>query len=385
MKILINAPTVQKDGIYPRIISKIKRFLELKNTVSIHCGNFIAPIKQVKNVHAFNQTFKPFKKVPVYKLTKLSFMVDGIKRNTNALLHLGQVKKFDVIYSPSSVLDSIIIPFFAKIFYPKIIWVTVFDNVVPFSDPGNKFIRILAWIFFKISLLLIKFSDKIFVSTPELMSFLISKKYPKNKLFQTQLAIENDLIRQAKAKKNYRIDTLYIGRINETKGIYDLLEMLKIITKKIPDFQLAIVGQGDEITVQKYKEKISESNLTKNIQFLGFVPESEKYNIIKSSKTFVFLSTSDCESFGLALFEAVCSGLPAFAYNLPPFKTIYQNQEVDITPIGDYQTVAKKIIKTFTDKKFTNLKGQKLLGKYSWNKIAENELSEIKKLQKLKN
>ncbi|MFA5828049.1 MAG: glycosyltransferase [Candidatus Shapirobacteria bacterium] len=380
MKILVNLTTVGKNGTYPRVISKIKTFLDLKATVSIHCGNFIAPVNNIKNTLTFNQTFPWFQKIPTYKLTRLNFIVDAIKKNFNSIVRLSQFKNFDVIYTTSSVLDLVITPFFAKVFYPKIIWVTVFDNIVPFTDPGNKLIRLLAWIFFQISLVLIRFSDKIFVSTPELMTFLISKKYPPNILYQTHLAIENDLIRDAKPNPKIKIDSLYIGRINETKGIYDLLEMMKIVTRKFPHFQLAIMGEGDEITVRKFNDKITQFKLSKNINFLGFVPESEKYNIIKSSKTFVFLSKSDCESFGLALFEAVCSGLPAFAYDLPPFKTIYQNNEVDISPIGDYKTVANKIIKTFENNNFTNLKGKILLGKYSWENIAKKELLEIIKL-----
>lgn len=377
MKILFNIPTVQKSGVYPRTLSRVKTYIYLGAKVFFHCGNTIIPVHKIGEISKFNQNFQYFKKIPLIEQTRLSFMKDALKKNFLSLLNIKQLRQYDVIFSPSSVLDLIITPFIAKIFYPKIIWITVFDNIVPFTDPGNKLVRFTAWIFFQISLFLIRFADKIFVSTPELMLFLAQLNYPTTKLYQTKLAIENDLIRKAKIKQRYKTDALYVGRINETKGIYDLLNVVSIVAKTFPNFKLSIVGSGDKKTEKEYQNEVKKRQLSNNIKFWGYVAESEKYHIIKSSKIFIFLSRSGCESFGLALLEAVCTGLPAFTYDLPPYKTIYRHQEINKSPIGDYNLVANKILAAFKSKKFINSRGKKLLGIYSWKEIASKEYSQI--------
>ena len=114
------------------------------------------------------------------------------------------------------------------------------------------------------------------------------------------------------------------------------------------------------------------------MKFLGYKTGLEKFNIFKSSKCFLFLSES--ESFGIALLEAVCCGLPAFVYNLSPYKHIYKNNEVIISKKHDYKSVAEKVIQLFENKNFENKKGKLLVNKYSWDKIAKIELSSLRAL-----
>jgi glycosyltransferase involved in cell wall biosynthesis len=155
---------------------------------------------------------------------------------------------------------------------------------------------------------------------------------------------------------------------------------LKIVRKKYPNFQFSIMGEGDIGTKERFKKKIEELGLRDNVHFLGYRNGLEKYNIIKSAKCFWFLSVSRSENFGVALLEAVCSGIPAFVYNLPQFPRIYQNHEVDVSPMGDYKAVAEKVIKLFESGEFSNEKGKKLIDKYSWEQVAETEYNAIKNL-----
>lgn len=304
----------------------------------------------------------------------LNLIFEGLRRNLISLAYIDKIKcNYNIIYTRSSVLDLVIFPYILKKFDRQIKWLTVFDNIVPFSDPGNRIIRFLAWLFFRISLLLLKKTDKIFTTSQELKQFLLRNGIIENQVVMTGNAVENDLIKKAKKDSKYNIDALFIGRINETKGIYDILNVLLIVKEKFPDFQLAIRGDGDEFTVKKFKEKIKQKNLEHNIQFLSYQTRFEKFNIIKSSKCFWFLSVSECESFGIALLEAVCCGVPAFAYDLKPYKNIYKNNEVMIFPKSDFKSVAKKVIELFDKGEFYNKAGELLLNKYSWDKIAEIE------------
>jgi glycosyltransferase involved in cell wall biosynthesis len=374
---------MEKGGIdIPRLL-KFKAFNALGCELYLFSGKFIKKIDLVgKNVYTFNENVPEFKQLPQAKKTKMGFLLHALRQNLNGLFWIRKIIKdhYDVIYSPAAVLDMVFIPYLIKLLGRKIIWVSPLDNIVPITDPGNRFFRFLAWLFFQISLFMLRKADIIFLPTPEIKKYILKRRFPEKKLADTCFAVENELIKKARKIENSEIDALFLGRINETKGIYDMLKVLEIITKKYPDFQLAIMGEGDKITKKNFRKKISEMNLEKNVQFLGFRVGQEKFNIIKSAKCFWFLSVSESESFGMALLEAVCSGIPAFAYDLSQFPRIYQNGEVDISPKGNYKLAAEKVIRLFKRGDFTNEKGKKLLGKYSWEKAAEVEYNAIKNL-----
>ncbi|MCL4383952.1 glycosyltransferase [Patescibacteria group bacterium] len=300
------------------------------------------------------------------------FMFESFKRN---ILAISQIKsciknRFEIVYSISSVLDLVITPFFIKLFFPNTIWVTVFDNTVNLFVEGNKFVRLLAWLFYRLSLIFIKRADIIFASTPQLNEYLLENGFRQSQVFQTNFGIENTYIKEASSSQKI-FDALFIGRLNPAKGIYDMLEVLRLIKPKLPNFKLAIMGSGDSQTLKAFKSRIQQYSLEKNISFLGYLHGTEKYATIKKSRFFLFLSRT--ESFGIALLEAVCSGLPALAYDLPAYKLIYHKYEIYRFSIGDTQAVAQKILELYQHKNFSNLQGEKLLGKYSWENIAATE------------
>jgi len=380
-RILINFVTLGRDGIdIPRLL-KFRALNEMGCELYLFSGTFIKKIELAgKDVYTFNETLSELKTYPRRKWSKMGFMFYALKMNLRGLLHLLKIKRgnYDVIYSPASVLDFLIIPYFVKIFNKKIVWASVFDNIVPLNDPGNKIIRFLGWFFFRASLILLKKADLIFVISEDLRYFLLKTGFPEKKIILTANGIDNELIRKTEAGGNFKIDAIFMGRINETKGIYDMLEVLDTVRKVYPNFQLAIMGDGDNTTKKQFRDRINKMDLKKNVQFLGFRSGLEKISILKNAKCFLFMSVR--ESFGVSLLEAVCCGLPAFAYDLPQLMKIYKNGEVDISPKGDYKLVARKIIKLFESGSFSNEKGKLLLDKYSWERVAETEYNAIKNL-----
>ncbi len=372
MRILINALTLENATLLP-LLMKIKIWQKYQPEIWF-LGNSDFE-KRIKSLRIIGKNFNLIKISHTRKIkTRLELITEGLSRNLKACLLIKNFQKlnqFDLVYSVSSVLDLILFPFFLKIKQRKIKWATVFDNTVPLIIKGNLLIRFLAWLFFQISLLLLKKADYIFVISSELKNYLLKRGFSSKKIIITGNAIESDFLKKAQPQKDFQSDALYLGRINELKGIYDLLSVLLIVKKEYPHFKLTIMGKGDIQEVKKYKNYISQKGLAKNIKFLGFKSGLTKFSFIKSSKIFLFLSHS--ESFGVALLEAVAAGLPAFAYNLPCYQQIYKNNEVFFFEKNDYQGIAHKIIEIFKRKAFINKRGKKLLNKYSWRKIADKE------------
>lgn len=384
--ILVNIPTTQCPFVTQDWLRILKVFQSRGSNVWINAGIFVKQLPLIGDVNDFewldDQEKNLLQKNKVK--TKAGFILHSLKRNYRAIKNYKNILEeshFDFIYAPSSVLDFVLFPFYLKITGKKIGWATNLANLVPAADPGNKVIRFLAWIFFQTSVLMLRKADLVFTPTPEIRNYLLKRGFPKEKLIETSFAVENDLIEKARRSEEYATDALFVGRINETKGIFDMLKVLQIVKKKYSEFQLTILGEGDSITTEKFKKQIDKMDLRNNVIFLGYIAGQKKYDIIKSAICFWFLSVSRSESFGMALLEAVCSGVPAFAYNLPQFSRLYPNGEVDISPKGDYQTVAEKVINLFEQGNFSNEKGKLLLGKYSWRKIAETEFKAMAKIR----
>lgn len=380
-KILINGITLEGANLVPLLL-KVKYWQSKRVEVTFFGNKFLK--KQIDTLRIINK-YRFIELTNTRRMKgKIHLVVEGLRRNILALSYINQLKgKYNIVYSISSVLDLLIFPYILQKKDKKILRVAVFDNIVPITDPGNKLIRFFAWIFFQISLMVLRSADQIYTGSEDLRKFLLNHGIKENKIIERGQAVRNEMIKEATRDPKYKIDALFVGRINETKGIYDMLEVLKLVRQEYPKFQLALIGEGDEATMSHYKEKIREMDLTQNIQFLGYRSEEEKFNIMKSSCVFWFLSTSQAESFGVALLEAVCCGKPAFAYNLSAYNYL-TNGEAYFFKIHDYQAVTAKVIDIFGKKEFENQKGKLLIDKYSWEKIAEIEYNNfVKKLNDL--
>lgn len=380
-KILVNLTSLVQGGLFPHWLEKYKYFQDHRLDLWITCHDQIYHLNHIDNIYNFAQKQDFYRHLHQSKISKPEFIYHSIKSNLHSFITIPSIFKhnFDIFYSPTAVLDLLILPFLVKLLKPKIKWVAVFDNIVPLRDPGKPLVRILSWIFFQISVIMLRRADQVFAISPGLKDYLLSHGLKPNQVTITGNAIETNTLIKAKKSTKYQFDSIYVGRINETKGIYDLLEVVNRVTKIFPKFTLAIMGHGDISTIDKFKQAISDAGLKNNFTFLGFRTGVEKYSIIKSSKIFIFLSQSTSESFGISLLEAVSCGLPAIAYDLVPFRRIYRHGEIFTYPIGAINQVAQKVVDIFTYKKFSNHAGKKLLGQYTWDKIAQIETNYLTK------
>lgn len=373
-RILFNLNTFPLVGNIVPLINKMHYWQKMGYSVTI----FATPelIKNIKDSNILS-VFQSIKIESRSESTnKIKFMLECLRRNIVSLKYLKKIEKaqFSVVYTISSVLDLAVLPFILKYRKNEFFWLTVFDNTVPFTGTGNKIVRFLNWSFFIISVRLIKKADRVFAPSINVQSYLKKKGFCSEQIVPTGNGVEVEMIKNAKKVNDINIDALFIGRINEAKGIYELLEVLYLVKKRFPNFCLAILGEGEARTVQVFHKKIAEMNLSKNVLFLGYKLGQEKYDIIKSSKSFWFFSES--EGFPLSLMEAVSSGLKCFVYYLPAYE-YYKNNELMIFDQKDHTTVAKAVIDLFRKNDFYNGAGAALLKEFSWERIAEKELNSI--------
>lgn len=370
-KILINALTMEGANLTPMIL-KAQQWRSLGCAVAfIGSEGVRSRVENIsgKGVYDFIVLFPDVR----YR-SFLHYMYEGFKRNIRMICSVQSIcGKFDVMYTVSSVLDLVMFPWVLKLFDKKIKWCTVFDNTVPFHQSGNIFKRSLAWIFFKISLVLLKKADSVFAISNELRGFLMKHGFDPNKVIITGNGIEKDLIDASSADKLFNIDILYVGRINESKGIYDILNVLRLLKGEKQDVRLAMMGAGDRQAEVDFQKRVMDFDLGNNIQMLGFKSGIEKFSIMKSSKCFISLSPN--ESYGVALCEAVACGIKSFVYDLSVYHEIYKEGEVQMFRVGDVAAVASAIavfLRDFSSQRFLKSSSSGVL--YTWGDIARFEL-----------
>ena len=128
---------------------------------------------------------------------------------------------------------------------------------------------------------------------------------------------------EEKRAQSQKLRIGFLGRFEEArKGMPVLLEALPKIVKALPNIELVIAGPGDQ---EKFLARI-DSNLAKHIKFLGRVSEEEKVAFLSSLDLYVAPNTGG-ESFGIILAEAMASGAPVLASDIPAF--------VDLLSVGN--------------------------------------------------
>jgi len=171
---------------------------------------------------------------------------------------------------------------------------------------------------------------------------------------------------------------LFVGRLVYRKGPWVLLDALKSVVSEYPKAKLLIVGEGPYLL--SLLEKTRKLSLRGNVEFLGYVKQSDLPRIYRSADIFVMPSIFG-EAFGIVLLEAMASRLPVIASRVGGIQEIIDNC-IDgiLVPPKSHRAISKSIIDLYSDRKLMNWLAYnarlKAVKKYDWNIIARKICSE---------
>ena len=175
------------------------------------------------------------------------------------------------------------------------------------------------------------------------------------------------------------IHAFFIGNLYPIKGVDLLIRATPIITKSIPDFHLIIAGRGPQ--EDHLKRLVKELNLEKNIKFLGFISDEDKFKYIKSSKVVVVPSRWDFSP--IVIYEAMACGKPVIASDVTNSEILIDGKTGLLFKSEDVEDLANKIITLLADPKLRKKMGKRALEKVKecdWSKIAERYIEIYKKV-----
>lgn len=97
-----------------------------------------------------------------------------------------------------------------------------------------------------------------------------------------------------------RSQLLYIGRLSDEKGIFEILE----VAKRLPDERFVFVGNfEDEPTLNEFARRLER---TRNAEWLGAIYSDDKFRVIADSRLLIFPTKRDL--FPLTLIESSILG-----------------------------------------------------------------------------
>ena len=167
---------------------------------------------------------------------------------------------------------------------------------------------------------------------------------------------------------------LWLSRVHRYKGIWTALEAFEIFSKKHPEAQLKIVGDGP--LLKKLPTWIKSHGLDGKVELTGYVPSARKYELITSS--LALLQTSFKEGWGLTVMEAAQLCKTTIASDVPGLRDSVRDGETGILfPSGDAAACATAMEKVYGDVELRETLGQnakRYADSFSWENSARETL-----------
>ncbi|MCK4823708.1 glycosyltransferase family 4 protein, partial [bacterium] len=201
---------------------------------------------------------------------------------------------------------------------------------------------------------------------------------------ENEKGIEIDLnnIRQESGFLSQNRIILYVGQLNERKGLPYLIKAMKIVHQKIKNARLVIIGQGSE--EKPLRELVGQKRLREVVQFLGV--REHRAVLAYMSLADIFVLPSLEEPFGIVLVEAMSQGLPIVATRVQGIPSIVKNGiNGFLVPSGNGRLLAEKIIFLIEHSNVAREMGErnkKDSFRFHWNHLVDRYTEIYSRLQK---
>jgi phosphatidylinositol alpha-mannosyltransferase len=178
-----------------------------------------------------------------------------------------------------------------------------------------------------------------------------------------------------------KLNILFVGRVEKRKGFKYLLGAYERVKREFPQCRLIVVSPASRLS-KKY-EKIAVKHNLKDVVFAGYVSFEDLPSYYNTADIFCSPATG-WESFGMVLMEAMATGKPVIASDIPGYAgLISHGVEGLLVKPQDEKELASALMSLLRDKSMREKMGEKgkLKAKdYSWEVVARKVMEYYEKL-----
>ncbi len=167
-------------------------------------------------------------------------------------------------------------------------------------------------------------------------------------------------------------DLVLWGRMEEQKGISELLRALREVSGRIPEVRLHLIGEGN--MTDSYCKQAKDLGIQDRVEFHGWMDIDAIQKFIAKCAVGVF--PSRIESFGLSMAEAMGAGLPIIATRvgaLPEF--IEDGVTGTLVPPGNipalYRAILEKLENPDRTQAMADAGREEVRQRFSWDHSAQ--------------
>lgn len=145
------------------------------------------------------------------------------------------------------------------------------------------------------------------ISTTESKNYL--QYATLNKLFYVPNAVDLNDFNDTNCMKNSsdNIKLMYIGRLAEDKGVYDVINAIAILSKQNINFKFDLKIAGSGPVEHKLKEKVKQLNIEDKVDFVGSLFGDEKIQFLCEADIFLFPTFHE-EGLPYSILESLAAG-----------------------------------------------------------------------------
>ena len=162
---------------------------------------------------------------------------------------------------------------------------------------------------------------------------------------------------------------IFVGRLEANKGIRELLAIVAALAEKTPGLELRLVGDGPlRLEVAAEAQRLASRV---RIVVLGALPPDAVRQELRRADLFVY--PSHYESFGIAVLEAMASGLPVVCSDLPALCEVTGGAACRL-PAGDvpaWTAAISSLLNDPTERRRLSQLGRATAGGLTWSRSVE--------------
>lgn len=291
---------------------KGNKILLVNNTIFYEEGDALYLNKETGNF--FVQMGKQGYAISVFQISQIktskdsfaNFNIKGhglkvydVKRRKNRILPF--IKAFFKIINIVNKND------FIYLFYPGPICQVIALICFLFNKPYGIYLRGEQGINSFISKFLLKKAKFVLTISPE-FTVKVSEFNPKSYTIRPMIGFsEKDIIKDKKIHFKEVVNLLYVGRIVFDKGLFELIDALKILIEKGYSIFLNLVGGGTDL--EKLKNYVGKKSLTAHVKFHGMISDQLNLKNIYSENDLIILPSYH-EGFPRVLYEGMIMHMP---------------------------------------------------------------------------